>query len=213
MSNWCKSLWNFFLKILLWGCFEPAGALHVASDSSEKEWTQRFHWTHWIFSLKTTYALLPQMERLYQFLHVLKYFFSVPATCCRAHMLGLWEQGGGVEGREWGIGVKRWGWWVSHKDSMERQRGVEERAGEVKFGCEWGGQGGGQKKERNVFVRRMQVKKFIQHTRQVRCKNIHSIKGFHWGHNTFSFRLYYLCLIIFYKSNRAMVGQSKVTEN
>lgn len=36
-----------------------------------------------------SYAFLPQMEPLYQFLHVLKYFFLVPMTCCRAHTLGL----------------------------------------------------------------------------------------------------------------------------
>lgn len=36
-----------------------------------------------------TYAFLPQMVPLYQFLHVLKYFFLVPMTCCRAHTLGL----------------------------------------------------------------------------------------------------------------------------
>lgn len=49
-----------------------------------------------------TYAFFPQMDPLYQFLHVLKYFFLVPATCWRAHTLGLKEKGGG--------GQRRWEW-------------------------------------------------------------------------------------------------------
>lgn len=44
-----------------------------------------------------SYAVLPQMDLLYQFLHVLKYVLLVPMTCCRAHMLGL-EGGWGVGG-------------------------------------------------------------------------------------------------------------------
>lgn len=51
-----------------------------------------------------SYAFLPQMDPLYQFLHVLKYFFLVPMTCCRAHTLGLEEEvrGGNVRCREGG---------------------------------------------------------------------------------------------------------------
>lgn len=51
-----------------------------------------------------SYAFLPQMDPLYQFLHVLKYFFLVPMTCCRAHTLGLEQEGerGNVRRREGG---------------------------------------------------------------------------------------------------------------
>ncbi|KAG7224547.1 hypothetical protein INR49_011299, partial [Caranx melampygus] len=37
------------------------------------------------------------MVPLYQFLHVLKYFFLDPWTCCRAHTLGLREEGWGED--------------------------------------------------------------------------------------------------------------------
>lgn len=84
-----------------------------------------------LFLLKT-YAFLPQMEPLYQFRHVLKYFFFVPMTCCRAHTLGLKEQGESCCGWWWfgGGGV---GWWVSNKDheSKKVRRGRESRWGKT----------------------------------------------------------------------------------
>lgn len=85
----------------------------------------------WTFEvLFKTYAFLPQMVPLYQFLHVLKYFFLVPMTCCRAHTLGLW----GGEDRD-GI------WWSdkgSEKEGKVQVRRVvgayEERRGERRGG-------------------------------------------------------------------------------
>lgn len=68
------------------------------------------------------------MDPLYQFLHVLKYFFLVPMTCCRAHILGL----GGAMSEEEGI-------W----DAGKVGTGESKREG----GRQWGGVGGGGESE------------------------------------------------------------------
>lgn len=68
-----------------------------------------------------SYAFLPQMDPLYQFLHVLKYFFLVPMTCCRAHTLGLEEEVRGGNVRRWGK--------VSQRGGVQEGGGRGERGG------------------------------------------------------------------------------------
>lgn len=94
-----------------------------------------------------TYAFLPQMEPLYQFLHVLKYFFLLPRTCCRAHTLGLWggegdervtrkvrsKEGGGGQVRQ-NVGVYEGGRYEGRTTGTE-DRIIRWRGGWV---VEWG---------------------------------------------------------------------------
>lgn len=65
-----------------------------------------------------SYAFLPQMDPLYQFLQVLKYFFCVPKTCCRAHTLGLEEE----EGGKWAMSEEEGMWGAEKVGSGELRR-------------------------------------------------------------------------------------------
>lgn len=63
------------------------------------------------------------MDPLYQFLHVLKYFFFVPKTCCRAHTLGLGEEGGA--GGRWAMSEEEGTWDAGKVEQVSQSMGVQ----------------------------------------------------------------------------------------